>query len=140
MDDTAPTAADESLAVGASVGMGEGLREAGKAVYEALVQPGMDMADISLCEEAGRLRDRLDQLQKLIVGDADTFAEVITVSGETLVLQINGALLEARQLVTVYRQLLGDIKRRWPDAYSGGDADGLEGFGELAYADGPPGA
>ena len=119
-----------------SLGLACGLLEPGKAVYEALVQPGMDFADLSLCEEAGRLRDRLDRLQKIISGDEEDWARIVKTSGETLVLRIDGALLEARQLTTVYRQLIGDIKRRWPDVFSGADVDGLEGLGELAYPDG----
>lgn len=119
-----------------SLGLARGLLEPGKAVYEALVQPGMDFADLSLCEEAGRLRDRLDRLQKIISGDEEDWARIVKTSGETLVLRIDGALLEARQLTTVYRQLIGDIKRRWPDVFSGADVDGLEGLGELAYPDG----
>ena len=112
------------------------IRDRGKAVYEALVQPGMDFADLSLCEEAGRLRDRLDRLQQIISGDEEDWARIVKTAGETLVLRIDGALLEARQLTTVYRQLIGDIKRRWPDVFSGADVDGLEGLGELAYSDG----
>lgn len=119
-----------------SLGLAHGLLGPGKAVYEALVQPGMDFADLSLCEEAGRLRDRLDRLQKIISGDEEDWARIVKTSGETLVLRIDGALLEARQLTTVYRQLIGDIKRRWPDVFSGADVDGLEGLGELAYPDG----
>lgn len=117
------------------IGLAHGLREPGKAVYEALVQPGMDFADLSLCEEAGRLRDRLDRLQQIISGDEEDWARIVTTNNETLVLRIDGALLEARQLTTVYRQLIGDIKRRWPDVFSGADVDGLEGLGELAYPD-----
>lgn len=119
-----------------SLGLGHGLQKPGKAVYEALVQPGMDFADLSLCEEAGRLRDRLDRLQTIISGDEEDWVRIVKTSGETLVLRIDGALLEARQLTTVYRQLIGDIKRRWPDVFSGADVDGLEGLGELAYPDG----
>lgn len=119
-----------------SLGLGHGLQEPGKAVYEALVQPGMDFADLSLCEEAGRLRDRLDRLQTIISGDEEDWVRIVKTNGDTLVLRIDGALLEARQLTTVYRQLIGDIKRRWPDVFSGADVDGLEGLGELAYPDG----
>lgn len=119
-----------------SLGLGHGLQVPGKAVYEALVQPGMDFADLSLCEEAGRLRDRLDRLQTIISGDEEDWVRIVKTNGETLVLRIDGALLEARQLTTVYRQLIGDIKRRWPDVFSGADVDGLEGLGELAYPDG----
>lgn len=132
---TEPTPTDAAPGVGLALG----LREPGKAVYEALVQPGMDFADLSLCEEAGRLRDRLDRLQQIISGDEEDWARIVKTTGETLVLRIDGALLEARQLTTVYRQLIGDIKRRWPDVFSGADVDGLEGLGELAYPDGTAG-
>lgn len=106
--------------------MGVDLKQPGRAVYKALVQPGMDMADISLCEEAGRMRDRLDQLQLIISGDESTWAELTDSSGGTLVIRIDDAVKEARQMTTVYRQLVGDIKRRWPEAYAGSDYDGLE--------------
>lgn len=131
-------AADTPAAPG--VALGQGLKEPGREVYEALVQPGMDFADLSLCEEAGRLRDRLDRLQQIIAGDEEDWARIVKTSGEVLILRIDGALLEARQLTTVYRQLIGDIKRRWPDVFSGADVDGLEGLGGLAYPDGPAGA
>lgn len=132
--------AAESLEAGAAVGIGEGLRAPGRAVYESLVQPGMDMADIALCEEAGRQRDRLDQLQKIIAGDDTTWATIVKGSGETLTLRIDSAVAEARQSLTVFRQLIGAIKARWPDAYVSADADVLDGLGEVAYADGAPGA
>lgn len=106
--------------------MGVDLKRPGRAVYKALVQAGMDMADISLCEEAGRMRDRLDQLQLIISGDESTWAELTDSSGGTLVIRIDDAVKEARQMTTVYRQLVGDIKRRWPEAYAGSDYDGLE--------------
>ncbi|AKF26999.1 hypothetical protein YH66_05225 [[Brevibacterium] flavum] len=137
--ETEPQTADESLGAGADVGMGEGLRAPGRAVYEALVQPGMDLADIALCEEAGRQRDRLDQLQKIIAGDETTWAQIVKSTGETLTLRIDSAVSEARQSLTVFRQLIGSIKARWPDAYVSTDADVLDGLGEMAYADGPPG-
>lgn len=135
-----PEIAQESLEAGAAVGLGEGLREPGRAVYESLVQPGMDMADIALCEEAGRQRDRLDQLQKIISGDELTWATIVKGSGETITLRIDGAIAEARQSLTVFRQLIGAIKARWPDAYVSADADVLDGLGEVAYADGTSGA
>ncbi|HJG64022.1 hypothetical protein [Corynebacterium stationis] len=106
--------------------MGVDLKRPGHAVYKALVQAGMDMADISLCEEAGRMRDRLDQLQLIISGDESTWAELADSNGGTLVIRIDDAVKEARQMTTVYRQLVGDIKRRWPEAYAGSDYDGLE--------------
>ncbi|WP_231295141.1 hypothetical protein [Corynebacterium efficiens] len=134
-----PPIAHESLGAGADVGMGQGLRAPGRAVYEALVQPGMDLADIALCEEAGRQRDRLDQLQKIISGDEATWATIVESSGGTLTLRIDSAVAEARQSLTVFRQLIGSIKARWTDAYITADADVLDGFGEVAYADGPPG-
>ena len=72
------------------------------------------------------MRDRLDQLQLIISGDESTWAELTDSSGGTLVIRIDDAVKEARQMTTVYRQLVGDIKRRWPEAYAGSDYDGLE--------------
>ena len=109
--------------------MGGDLRAPGRAVYKALVQPGMDMSDISLCEEAGRIRDRLDQLQQLIAGDATFWARVTLGHGDSLTIRIDDPVKEARQLTTVYRQLIGDIKRRWPEEYAGTNYDGLEDLG-----------
>lgn len=135
-----PEIAHESIEAGAVVGIGEGLRDPGRAVYESLVQPGMDMADIALCEEAGRQRDRLDQLQKIIAGEETTWATIVKGSGGTITLRIDSAVAEARQSLTVFRQLIGAIKARWPDAYVSADADVLDGLGEVAYADGEAGA
>lgn len=119
---------------------GTDLEDAGKAVFEALVQPGMGFDDLSLCEEAGRLRDRLDSLQALITGKKSVWAEITTGHGDKLTLRIDDALKEARQLATVYRQLIGDLKRRWPDGYSDGDEDGLAGLEPMADPNWPPGA
>ncbi|MEJ6013806.1 hypothetical protein WG936_08155 [Corynebacterium sp. H127] len=123
------------------LGFGADLRAPGKAVYEALVQPGMDMSDVSLCEEAGRMRDRLDRMQKLIAGEEEAWARLTVGSDKTITVRLDSVLQEARQATTVYRQLIGDIKRRWPDAYAADtDADGLEGLGGMAYVDGATGA
>lgn len=73
-----------------------------------------DPADlVALIEEAGRTKDRLDQLDAILRGDTDLWAQLVEGrSGTTLEVRVDSVMQEARQLTTVFRQTLAEIRRR----------------------------
>lgn len=96
----------------------------GQALFDDL-STGLDDASTSaLIVEAARTKDRLDRLHRLTSGDEDAWCRVLTVEGE-LILKVDSAVAEQRQLTTVFRQLLAEIQRRQGDRGSGGEEDPL---------------
>lgn len=82
---------------------------------------------VALITEACRIKDRLDKLNALLSGDIDrwsTLVELFEGSAE-LVLQINGAAVEARQSATVFRQMLAEVARRRKEGDQEHDDDPL---------------
>ena len=85
----------------------------GERLREALAQDD-DPADlVALIEEASRAKDRLDQLDAILRGDTDMWAQLTEGRGGK-VLEVRGdsVMQEARQLTTVFRQTLAEIRRR----------------------------
>lgn len=70
-----------------------------------------------LLEEACRIADRLDRLDALLVGDADTWARLDHRRDGTTEVVVDSALTEARQQALALRQLLASI----PEKESGDD-------------------
>lgn len=84
-----------------------------------------DPASLSaLIVEAGRMKDRLDHLDRILSGDTDEWLrlEIPASATYTLRVVIDGAAVEARQLATVFRQTLAEITRR-----QGGEDPGRRG-------------
>ena len=96
------------------------LQAGGQQLWDSLVQDGDPHSLRALIEEACRAKDRLDRLQLITSGDVDTWTRVFTGEGE-LVLKLDTAVSEQRQLATVFRQLLSEIERRRATNGTGGE-------------------
>ncbi|GLB62675.1 hypothetical protein NCCP2495_05530 [Dietzia sp. NCCP-2495] len=102
----------------------------GTELHGALSRPDDEYSTTSLVVEAARIKDRLDRLHALTSGDADSWCRVFRsdFDGE-LVLKLDTAVSEQRQLTTVFRQLLAEIERRQGDDGGAGDGgDDLAGL------------
>lgn len=99
----------------------------GRKLFDSLSSANDDATTGALVVEAARTKDRLDRLNRLTSGDEDAWCRVFEAEGE-LVLKIDGALAEQRQLTTVFRQLLSEIQRRQGDRGAGDEEDGLAGL------------
>ena len=99
----------------------------GQLLFQSLEMPGDDASTRALIVEACRAKDRLDRLNLLTSGDVDAWTRVY-MDGETLVLKLDTAVSEQRQLATVFRQLLAEIQRRQGDRGAPDENDGLAGL------------
>ncbi|MCY1656381.1 hypothetical protein OVA21_03985 [Dietzia sp. SL131] len=88
-------------------------RSGGDRLRAALAEDD-DPADlVALIEEAGRTKDRLDQLDAILRGDTDLWAQLTEGrTGTVLEVRVDSVMQEARQLTTVFRQTLAEIRRR----------------------------
>jgi hypothetical protein len=89
-------------------------------LWSALAPRLDDEGSLVLLEEACRIADRLDQLDVLLRGDAETWTRVVQVAG-TLELRVDSALIEARQQASVLRQIIAGLPVKEPD--DGDDPD-----------------
>lgn len=86
---------------------------AGDALIRSLESTGDPAAVTALIVEAGRMKDRLDKLDRVLAGEDDFWLDVIEEqSGDRLIVVVDRALAESRQLATVFRQTLAEINRR----------------------------
>jgi hypothetical protein len=78
-----------------------------------------------LIGEACRLTDRLDQLDRLLSGDVELFARLVLhrTQCEIYELKIDAAAAEARQTVSVLRQVMAQLAGQQPEAIGGSIAD-----------------
>lgn len=83
-------------------------------LYLSLVHEGMPADGLAMCLEIARMKQRLDSLDAILAGDGDIFHSVMNDEGE-IVLKVDSALQESRQLATVFRQSIESVKRRWPE-------------------------
>ncbi|WP_067573682.1 hypothetical protein [Nocardia acidivorans] len=100
------------------------LDPAAAALLESLSEP-TDSAELAaLVLEAARIKGRLDRLDRLISGDEELWARLVTARGgddTVLEVRIDSTLTEARQQATVFRQMLAEIvRRRGEDSGTGG--------------------
>lgn len=97
---------------------------AGQRLAEALAEDDDSAELLAMIEEAGRIKDRLDRLDALASGDRDVWLHLTELreSGEYKI-SIDQPLQEARQLATVFRQMLAEIARR-RERPGGGVGDG----------------
>ncbi|QDM57064.1 terminase small subunit [Rhodococcus phage Whack] len=79
----------------------------------------------SLIVETCRVKDRLDLCHRVLSGEKALWMRLVPSRGDSTVLEvrIDSAAQESRQLLTVYRQMLAEIKRRRADDVEPG-ADG----------------
>lgn len=98
----------------------------GRELWASLASPhGDDDAALrALIVEACRAKDRLDRLSRITNGDEDAWCRVFTAEGE-VVLKLDTAVSEQRQLATVFRQLLAEIQRRQGERPATGEPDGF---------------
>lgn len=96
----------------------------GQAIIDGLSDERDDVATTSLIVEAARSKDRLDRLNRITSGDEDTWCRVFQADGE-VVLKMDTAVSEQRQLATVLRQLLAEIQRRQGERPDESSEDGL---------------
>lgn len=101
---------------------------AGQRLAESLTEDGDPAELLAMIQEAGRIKDRLDRLDALASGDRELWLHLTELreSGEYKV-SIDQPLQEARQLATVFRQMLAEIaRRREKPGGVGGDGDVLD--------------
>lgn len=96
----------------------------GRDLIRGLSTPQDDVSTRSLIVEAARAKDRLDKLSLITSGDVDAWCRIFTAEGE-VVLKLDTAVSEQRQLATVFRQILSEIQRRQGDRVSDGEEDGF---------------
>ena len=96
-------------------------------LFDSLSAPTDDGSTRALIVEACRAKDRLDRLHRIVRGDEDTWTRVFTCEGE-LVLKLDTAVSEVRQLSTVFRQLLTEIQRRQGNGGGADEEDGPAGL------------
>jgi hypothetical protein len=95
-----------------------GLRAGGKALWQAITgEHDLDAPQLVQLEEACRAKDRLDQLDRLLRGDVDTWVEVVTDRGTPVSLRIDSALSRANDTANLMKQLLAAL--RLPDPQTG---------------------
>ncbi|NKR89719.1 hypothetical protein GS894_02995 [Rhodococcus hoagii] len=106
--------------------MREDLADGGRQLLDELTQDDDPFEVTALIVEAARMKDRLDCLHQILIGDEELWLRLIPSRGDTEVLEIrvDSAAQEARQLATVFRQMLAEIERR---RAGDGDSDSGEG-------------
>lgn len=93
-------------------GLGAGGRSLWRSITDAHT---LDAAQLVQLTEACRAKDRLDQLDEILRGDVDTWAEVyVNPEGEPVSLRIDAALQRANDTANLLKQLLAAL--RLPDA------------------------
>lgn len=110
-----------------------GLGERGTQLWLDLRKQGtFDPSERVLIEEACRIVDRLDKLDDLISGDAETWVDLLQERGdpESSRLVINAPLAEARQQALALKQIFTELRQirgqaADPDAAGGGGGDEL---------------
>lgn len=86
-------------------------------------------AALALIDEASRITDRLDRLDRLLSGDAESWIDIIEGRGHTeLELVINAPLAEARQQALALKQIFTELRQMGVIGASGSDGkDKAEG-------------
>lgn len=100
----------------------------GQELFDSLVDQGDPASLVALITEAARAKDRLDRLHALMAGADHVWMHLVPSRGNVEVLEIrmDSAPQEARQLATVFRQLLVEIDRR-----RGGDEGATDDLGDI---------
>ena len=123
------------------------LDERGKLLWSDLWKQGkFGPAERVLIEEACRIVDRLDKLDRLLKGDAESWLDIVESRGnpELAELVINAPLAEARQQALALKQIFTELRQLRalatadPDAgkkAEGGDDDELAARRKARLAD-----
>ena len=101
--------------------MPAGLGAGGKALWQGITaEHDLDPAQVVQLTEACRMKDRCDQLDSLLRGDADTWATLQLdprSNGQVYELRITGALTKANETANSMKQLIAAL--RLPDEATG---------------------
>lgn len=94
------------------MGASEGLGERGKRLWDALKGDDLAPAVGLLVEEAARIADRLDVLDRVLTSGGDwlEFAPVLP-DGSVVRVVVTGVLAEARQQQATLKQLLAEVRQ-----------------------------
>ncbi|WJJ10808.1 hypothetical protein P9990_19845 [Prescottella equi] len=103
---------------------------AGRRLYDSLHDDGDPYSLTAMIVEAARIKDRLDQFDRVLSGDAGAWLTLLDARGDDDVLEIrvDNALQESRQQANTLRQLLGAIRLQKDSKPAGDDDDGLDGL------------
>lgn len=97
---------------------------AGERLIRSLAAADDSESLSALIVEAGRMKDRLDQLERALGKDVGLWLDLVDErSGDRAVVVVDRALAESRQLATVFRQTLAEIERRQGGDNAGGRDD-----------------
>lgn len=93
-----------------------GLRAGGKSLWSAIDSDNdLDATQLVQLEEACRAKDRLDQLDRVLRGDVESWSDaVFRESTDRYELKIDAALSKANETANLMKQLLAAL--RLPDA------------------------
>lgn len=84
----------------------------GRGIVESLERDDDPAELTALIVEAARMKDRLDKFDALLSGDVDAWCRLIpSDDGPVYELRVSGAMTQARQTATVFRQTLAEIVR-----------------------------
>jgi hypothetical protein len=92
--------------------------ERGARLWEAHCAQVEGERGLVLLEEACRIADRLDLLDRLLKGEERLWCHLVEARDGDLEIRVDGALMEARQQANVLRQILTSLP------LEGGDDDG----------------
>ena len=96
------------------------LRARGTQLWSDITEAhDLDSAQLVQLEEACRVADRLEQLDRLLTGDASDWVELVEKKGSegTVEVVVDKALAEARQQQNILKQLVAAL--RLPDEATG---------------------
>lgn len=106
------------------------LCRAGRQLFDSLHIDDDPYSLTVLIVEACRVKDRLDLLNRLNSGDEDVWFDLVASRGsdDVLEIKIDSGLQEARQLASVLRQLLAEIRRLRGEGTEPKEDDDLAGI------------
>lgn len=97
-------------------------RARGQRLWDAHREQVEGERGLVMLEEACRIADRLDQLDRILKGEVEAWCYIAEARDGDLEVRVDGALVEARQQANVLRQILSSLPIRGGD--DGEDAEG----------------
>lgn len=95
----------------------------GERLAEALAHKGDTEIVTQLIERAGRFRDMIDRLDRLIQGEDSSWMHVRIGRDDVLEVNIANPVKESKNLTTEFRQLLAEINRQRASVPASADDD-----------------
>jgi hypothetical protein len=104
-------------------------KTAGQRLVTDLTQQGDPYAITVMIVEAGRIADRLEKLDGILIGQQTIWATLQSrYDGDVVEVRVDGALAEARQQATVLRHLIAEIHKQRGQTRSAPTDDDLAGL------------